>query len=134
MNSERYQRGGDIYDDLAGQYNYAVADRAASLAAADKQDELQRYLSDLRTAARTDRTVEDVQNDFDSRHTTTLGQFADQIVNDPLAAPLDSLNDQLQKVAKNIVGNPFVLLLVIGLVLFGLGQLGGVSGLKRRLA
>lgn len=49
---------------------------------------------------------------------STAEIFFDQVTTDPLAAPLDSLNDQLSKAAWNVVRNPAVLLLVVGLVVF----------------
>ena len=45
--------------------------------------------------------------------TSTWSIFAGQIVNDPLAAPTDSLNNQLGNAFKNIFGKPWLALTVV---------------------
>lgn len=47
---------------------------------------------------------------------STLENFVEQVTTDPLAAPLDSLNNQIGNAVWNVVKNPFVLLLVAGLI------------------
>lgn len=49
---------------------------------------------------------------------STLDNFIEQVTTDPLAAPLDSLNDQLGKAAWNVLRNPFVLVVVVAVVVF----------------
>lgn len=64
--------------------------------------------------------------------TSTWDAFATQIVTDPLAAPAQTLNNQLSNVFKNIVTQPFVLLLVIGLVITAFFYFGGAALIKRK--
>ena len=110
---ERYQPGGDIYARLADVYGKAGADYAA--ARAGDTVTLNQALSDLKTAARSGTPVAEVANKY-TGSTSTLGLFLNQITTDPLAAPLDSLNDQVGKAVWNVVKNPFVLALVVGAV------------------
>lgn len=110
----RYSPGGDLYAAIAAQFGTSWADRAYN--AARNNDDgaaLRNVLNDARQSAR---GLDLARPGSDS----TLANFTDQIVNDPLAAPLDSLNDQLGKAAWNVIRNPFVLVLVAGLAAFWL--------------
>lgn len=60
-----------------------------------------------------------------------LGNFATQITTDPLAAPLESANNQIENVVKGLFKNPWVLL-ALALVIFHL--LGGFNLIQRKLA
>lgn len=123
---QRYQPGGDLFATLQDRYGHNIAQRAAQLAADDDPEELQRLLSDARPGGYN--IGDPLLND------STLGNFVDQLTTDPLAAPLDSLNEQLKKAVQNVVGNPFVLAAVVFGLLVLLAWLGGLSGVRRRLA
>ena len=103
MNNEliaRYQRGGDIYIELQAKYGTAAADSVAQAAVSADRTKV--------TAAITAVKYGPALND------STASIFLDQILTDPFAAPLDSLNNQLGKLSWNILKNPFVLALVVG--------------------
>lgn len=62
---------------------------------------------------------------------STARLFWNQITTDPFDAPLESLNKGLQvgagSLLKNIFKNPWVLLLVAGLILYALGGFGWLA-------
>lgn len=117
----RYQRRGDLYEMIAGQYGTANADRLAALDAAGETRGFSQLLSDLRRG--------NTGTQWGSE--STLGNFADQITLDPLAAPLESANRQIANAVANVFKNPFVLLTVAALVFY---LLGGFTWLKGILA
>jgi len=99
---ERYAPGGDIFASLAQKYGPDAAERVYSAAQTGDR------------AAISDALATERFGGF--RDDSTLSNFVKQITSDPLAAPLDSLNDQLQKGFSNVFRNPFVVGLVIVVV------------------
>lgn len=133
-NFSRYQSGGDFYRTLASQYGTPSADYVASEAAAGDDVRLQNALSAIRSAAIAGNgNPAAINNKLDSADDSVLGNFWEQITTDPLAAPLDSLNDQLGKVVKNVVGNPMVLILTVAVVVGVVMYFGGLASIKRRV-
>ena len=114
---DRYQAGGDIYATLAAQYGAAAADQIAAAAATGDRAQL----SDA---------IELARGNGPARETSTLSIFGNQLATDPLAAPLDSLNNQLGKAFWNVLKNPFVLLLAIAAVAYGLYRAGFIKPKK----
>ena len=102
-----YARGSDNYNAIADAQGTAAADAA-----------WQRAI-----------TAEMNQTPLD---TSTFSIFTNQILNDPLAAPAESLNRQLFKLFANVVKNPFVLLLVIGGLVAGFFYFGGAVLLRKK--
>lgn len=112
----RYQRGGDIYQQLASQYGTAAADAIAAAATTNDRAVLAEAIALVRSGpARTG--------------TSTLGNFFNQLITDPLAAPLESANNQIGKAVWNVVKNPWVLATLVGVISFVL--VGGIPGLKK---
>ena len=112
----RYQPGGDIYATLLGQYGTDAANTIAAAAATGDNAAVNQALATVRSGP--------------ARNDSTLSLFWDQVTTDPLAAPLDSLNNQLGKAVWNVVKNPWVLL-TAGLIVFHL--FGGFTWLKKKL-
>ena len=129
--NERYQRGGDLWQALADQYGEASADYVAQQVAATGS--ATNALADVRAAARSGKSLQTVAAAVDNLDTGLWSNLGTQLVNDPLAAPLDSLNNQISKAVGNVFKNPMVLLVVIvaglGLVMY----FGGLQSLKRRV-
>lgn len=118
-NWERYQSGGDIYNSLVQLHSESVANEAALAAYNDDEESL------LAILARVGRP--DISPGTSVRDDSTLSIFGGQIVNDPLSAPLDGLNSQLGKAVWNVLKNPWVLLLIVGLVFYAIGGFGWVK-------
>lgn len=74
----RYQLGGDIYNTLAGQYGSTAADAVALAAQSGDSFNVTGALAQIRDGA--------PLND------STASLFVNQLINDPLQAPLDALN------------------------------------------
>lgn len=115
---QRYQPGGDIYAVLSQKYGADAANNVAK--AANTGDE---------TAVNAAVSTAMFGNPL---NTSTASQFVSQIVNDPLAAPLDSLNNQLSNVFKNIIGNPFVLILTVAALVGVFLYFGGANLLRKK--
>lgn len=116
----RYAPDGDIYASIADQYGTSAAQRAYAASLVDDGGvTLRNVLSNLHTGS------------TDPGSTSTWSNFWRQITTDPLAAPLDSLDNQLGNAVLNVFKNPFVLLLVAGLVFH---WFGGFTWLKRKLS
>lgn len=112
----RYQPGGDIYAKLEAKYGTAGADRVAAADASGELGAVNEALTELKYGA--------PLND------STTSIFFDQVTTDPLGAPLESANNQLANVVKDIVKNPYVL---AALALYLFLQLGGFNWLRRQL-
>jgi len=95
----RYQVGGDIYETLAAKYGTAGADRVANAAATGDRVAITNALAVVKNGAALD--------------TSTLSIFTGQIVNDPLAAPAESLNNQIGKAFGNVFGKPWIVLALL---------------------
>lgn len=134
-NQSSYARGGDYYNALSDQFGPDAANYVAQAAATGDEIALNYALSAARTSKRTGTPVALVDQTYypNADRVTTLGNFVNQIATDPLAAPLDSLNNQLKNATKNVFGNPFVLLLVIAGIAALVIYAGGFSGVKRRV-
>lgn len=112
MSNPRYFHGGDLYADIENQFGRNVADRAAEAARRDDNGvALREVLTDARQLARSGEVTPRGSE-------STTGIFIDQLLTDPLEAPLSGLNSQLGNAVWNVVKNPFVLLLVVGVVAF----------------
>lgn len=117
MNSRYQPPNGDIYLKLKSAYGKAGAD---SVAIADASGEPY-AINDAITALK----YGDKKND------SAVSIFVDQVTTDPLAAPLESANDQIGKAVANVFKNPWVL---IALAVFVAYQLGGFTWLRKQLA
>lgn len=112
--SNRYSPGGDLYAAITEQFGQVWANRAHAASLIDDGGKELRYvLNDARQSAR---GADPARPGSES----TAGNFFDQIINDPLSAPLDALDNQLGNAVWNVVKNPFVLALVAGLFAFWL--------------
>jgi hypothetical protein len=120
---ERYQPGGDIFDTLWAQYGAETAYAAAAAALDDDGPELSRIIRDARSRAGFTRGEQTA--------TGTLGNLWEQLTTDPLAAPLESANNQIGKAVLNVLKNPWVLLALAGVVFY---LVGGFDWIKRKVA
>jgi hypothetical protein len=115
-----YAPGGWRYNNLAKTYGTGAANAAAEIAAdGGEQWEISEALNRYRPQY------------ADPGSESTLGNFFQQITTDPLAAPLESANNQLGNIVAGVFRNPWVLIAVV-LVIFHL--LGGFDYVKRRIA
>lgn len=81
---QRYQRGGDIYNRLAGEYGTPTADMLAAAAATGERANLTEALARVKYGT--------------PLNESTGSILAQQLINDPLAAPLDALDSAVNKV------------------------------------
>lgn len=110
---DRYQSGGDIYQDLLSQYGQTAADAVAAAAQTGDRQNITDALVTAKYGANLD--------------TSTFDIFAQQILTDPLAAPLASANNLLNNSLLDFLRSPTVLV-VIGVAAFF--ALGGIKYLK----
>ena len=130
---ESYAVGGDNYNSLQEQFGTDSANYVAAVASQGDQAALNKALSAARSAQRQGTgTAASWDWKLNQADPSVLGNFWQQITTDPLAAPLDSLNDQLKKATKNVFVNPMVLLLVVGGLIALVFYFGGLSNIKRR--
>lgn len=115
-----YQPGGWRYNNIATNYGTSAADAAAKVAASGGEQ------SDVTVALNKYRSQY-----ADPGSESTLGNFWRQITTDPLAAPLESANNQIGNAVSAVFRNPWVLL-ALALLIFHL--LGGFDMLKRKFA
>lgn len=113
----KYAPGTTRYNSIAADYGTAGADYVYSQILTGREDALPDALGQLKYGA--------------DRNDSATSLFITQITTDPLAAPLESANNQIGNAIKNVVKNPWVLVAVV-LVVFHL--LGGFDYLKRKLA
>lgn len=100
----RYAPGGDIYQALAKDYGKSGADKVYAAALTGDRGAITEALASVRNGPKlTDSTSE---------------LFLTYITTEPLVAPIESLNNQVAKVAKSLVLNPFslVALVVVGVI------------------
>lgn len=81
---ERYQAGGDIYATLAAQYGTNAANSIAAAAATGDREQLTEAIAYVRNGAALD--------------DSTASIFIDQLLTDPLAAPLDALDKGINQI------------------------------------
>jgi hypothetical protein len=105
---QRYQPGGDIYAQVANSYGTPAADRLAAAARTGIRLRVTETLADIRSGP--PRTG-----------TSTLGNLWAQLTTDPLAAPLDGLNNALANSVKSFFRNPYVIALVVLIVFLAAG-------------
>lgn len=98
----RYQPGGDIYATLLSQYGQADADYIAQAAATGERAQLTEAIAYVRHGA--------ALND------STAGIFLDQILTDPLDAPLDALDAGVKKLFDSEGIKTILTIAVIGVV------------------
>jgi hypothetical protein len=114
---QRYQPGGDIYAKLAAQYGATKANAIAVAALTGDHTAINAAIVRAKYGA--------------DKNTNTAKIFVDQILTDPLAAPLENVNSVLANTIKSIFKNPWVLFSA-GLIVIYL--FGGFDWLKRRIA
>jgi hypothetical protein len=117
-----YRPGGAIYQATLDRYGYDAAQQVAD-AALNNPDRLDTIFSDLRRGT-TDASYAPYAD------TSTLSNFATQIVTDPLAAPLDYANKALTNTAWSFLRNPMVLIVGAVILFF---VFGGANLLRRKL-
>jgi len=100
----RYAPGGDIYQTLKAQYGQGAAERVYRAASGASGETVAEALGVIRGG--------EMQDD------STWSIFFDQITTDPLAAPIESLNNQVGNVFKNLLVNPFALLALVVVGIF----------------
>ena len=123
MNLTRYIVGGDMWEAVGKKYGREAAEQLSNIAEAGDLTQFNFALSSLNRSG----VVSPVQNS----RTSTLWNFTDQLLTDPLAAPADSLNNQLGKAFKNIFGSPWILVALAAVVFF---WIGGAQWSKGKLA
>lgn len=118
-----YAPGGRLYLQLTAQYGIQAAEDAYEASKWGERDDVAAALFKYRNA------------EFRTQpgSASTIGNFFTQITTDPLAAPLESANNQIGKAVWNVVKNPFVLAVVALLVWWKLG-FPGAPALKKKLA
>jgi hypothetical protein len=95
----RYAPGGDIYIQLSASYGTSVADRVYRAALSEEPGAIAEALAQARHG--------------NALNESTAAIFLDQIVTDPLAAPLEAANRQIGRAIWNVIKNPFVLAVVV---------------------
>jgi len=102
----RYAPGGDIYQSLEAEYGTSAAGRVQQAYMSAQPGEVARVLAELRYGQ--------------PLSESTAGIFLDQLVTDPLGAPLDSANRAIGNLTWNTIKaflrNPWVLLAVVVVV------------------
>lgn len=115
----KYAPGGEIYIKLAGQYGEPGAVKVYQAALTGDRMKLANALNSL-----------EGKPPIVASTASTAAIFFDQITTDPLAAPLESANNQIGKAVFNAFKNPWVLVVVVGVVFY---MLGGFTWAKRKL-
>lgn len=119
-----YAPGGASYNGIRNAYGQAAADEAyrLSLTVADRSQ------------------ITEAMNKYRAQYSNPnegtesfWGNLWTQLTTDPLAAPLESANNQLGKAVWNVVKNPWVLLVVALLVWWKLG-FPGAPALRKKFA
>jgi hypothetical protein len=133
VNKSSYAPGGANYLSLLEQFGARAAQAVYAASLTDDVTELNRALSQARTAQRQDVSYDAAADLLPKPGSdSTWGNFWDQITTDPLRAPLDGLNGVLQRTFAGIVSNPFVTLLVVGGIVAAVFYFGGLSSIKRK--
>lgn len=113
---QRYQPGGDIYNTIVSQYSQSTADAAAQAALSGDETAINAVLRNSTYGA--------------DLNTSTLDIFTNQILTDPLAAPLASAESLLRASGLDFLKSPAVLI-TIGIAAFF--ALGGATLIERKL-
>lgn len=113
---QRYQSGGDIYATLLAQYGASAAASIAAAALSGDETQVNAALVQAKNGS--------------PLNTSTLGIFTNQMLTDPLAAPLASANNLLGNTVLSFLKSPWVIatLLIVGFFL-----LGGADFLRRKM-
>jgi hypothetical protein len=112
----RYQPGGDFYTTLSAQYGTAAADQIAAAAATGVQGAVAEAIGEVKDGSPLD--------------ISTLDILANQLVTDPLAAPLADANSLLNNTFLSFLTNPMVLIVVVvAIFLF----FGGADLIRRKV-
>ena len=109
---EKYQPGSSNYVALADRYGQEAADYVYAAATSGDTNEVNKALSNVRRGT-TGASYPGSES--------TWWNFGEQLVTDPLAAPLDSLNTALKNSALSFLRNPLVLLALGAGIFFALG-------------
>ena len=126
MSASNYVRGGTLYNQIESQLGTAAADQAWHDAIA-----AERNGANVDGVWRTNETLALQGKNSAPLDDSTFSLFTDQIFNDPLAAPAESLNNQLQKAVGNVFKNPFVLLAFIAVGVGVFLYFGGAKLFKK---
>lgn len=102
----RYAPGGDLYAKIEQQYGTAAANRVYQASISDSGETIAHALGSIRAGNAADLP------------TSTAAIFTNQILTDPLAAPLESANNQIGNVFANLFKNPWVLAVVVLAVVY----------------
>ena len=117
---QRYQPGGDIYASLLASYGVTVANNVAAAARTGDATRVNAVMPGISSGI-----VATPLND------STASIFWDQITTDPLAAPLESANNQIGKAVLNFLKNPWVLAAGVAILFFAFG---GAGWIRKKLA
>lgn len=98
----RYQPGGDIYNTLAGQYGNQAADLIAAAARTGDRTAVTDAIAQVKHG-----------HPLESSTTTIL---LDQLLTDPLAAPLDAADSGLKKVFASTTGKVVTAAVIVGVI------------------
>ena len=107
---QRYQPGGDIYDSFVRLYNVDAANTIATAALTGSRTQITEAINRVKFGQ--------PLND------STASIFIRQIENNPLQAPLESLDGQIRAALGDLFTNPMSLLLLAGIA-WGAWQLFG---------
>lgn len=113
---QRYQSGGDIYQTLAKKYGTPAADSIAAAAMSGDETQINDALVKAKYGAPLDTSTTDI--------------FTNQMLTDPLAAPLADANKVFNNSILSFLKNPTVLL-VVGVILFFV--FGGGDFIRRKM-
>lgn len=98
----RYQPGGDIYAKLAGKYGTQSADLVAVAASTGDRFKITDALATVKNGA----PLED----------STSSILIDQLITDPLAAPLEAADKATKQIFASTTGKVVVAVVIVGIV------------------
>lgn len=101
---QRYQPGGDIYQTLAGQYGEFAANKVATAARTGDKPAITDALATIRNGG--------------ALETSTTAIFIDQLITDPLAAPLDALDSGVSKLFESSGVKSLLTIAIVGILAF----------------
>ena len=100
---QRYQPGGDIYNQIVAAYGVAAANAVASAATTGDRTQVTDAIASVKYGQ--------------PKQDSTAVIFVDQLLTDPLAAPIASADSLIRKTLLAIGANPFFL--IAGIVVVG---------------
>lgn len=112
---QRYQLGGDIYNSLVQLYGVNVANSAAGAALTGDETQVNAVLASAPKYG-------------PPLSTSTTAIFTNQMLTDPLAAPLAGVNNLVKNSALSFLNNPWV---IAGLIIAAFFMLGGANVLRK---